>query len=68
MAENRIEIDVGDMILTDDGTAVILHLDRAGVQVRDVRGNVHDISWTDLTNIDPVTPDPAAKDPGLLHE
>lgn len=67
MAENRIEVAVGDMILTDDGTAVVLHLDRAGVQVRDVRGTVHDISWTDLTNIDPVTPDRAEKDPAALR-
>lgn len=67
MPENRIEIAVGDMILTDDGTAVVLHIDRTGVQLRDVRGNVHDVSWLDLTNIDPVTPDPAMKEPAALR-
>ncbi|WP_068709503.1 Mu transposase C-terminal domain-containing protein [Oerskovia enterophila] len=47
------------MVLTDDGTAVVLHLDRAGVEIRDVRGRVHQVSWTDLANIDPIASDDA---------
>ena len=38
MHENRIAISADDRVLLDDGTAVVLHVDRAGIEVRDVRG------------------------------
>lgn len=54
MRENKIAIAIGDRVLLDDGTAVVMHLDRTGVEVRDVRGEVVWIEWPDLGSVDPI--------------
>ncbi|MFJ2517544.1 hypothetical protein ACIOWF_01130 [Cellulosimicrobium cellulans] len=65
MDENRIAISADDRVLLDDGTAVVLHVDRAGIEVRDVRGEVAWIEWPDLGPVDPIVGGDPAEAPAL---
>ena len=51
MLENKLALETGSMMLTDDGTAVVLRVDRAGVELRDVRGRVTWVEWPDLGTV-----------------
>jgi putative transposase len=68
MRENRIELAAGSMVLTDDGTAVVVHVDRAGVELRDFRGVVSFVEWPDLRTAQAIDGgDPTASDPPALR-
>lgn len=54
MLENRIAVATGDMVMTDDGTAVVLRIDRTGLEMRDVRGEVSWVEWPDLGTLAPI--------------
>ncbi len=56
------------MVLTEDGTAVVVHVDRAGIELRDVRGSVTWVEWPDLRTIQPIdSTNPAEPDPPALR-
>lgn len=68
MRENRGELSAGSMVLTDDGTAVVVHVDRAGVELKDVRGAVSFVEWPDLRTAQPIDGgEPTASDPPALR-
>lgn len=54
MFENRFTVEKGTMVLTDDGTGVVLKVDRAGIELRDVRGEVSWVDWPDLGTVEPI--------------
>ena len=51
MGDGRTTLIVGEPVLTDYGTAVVIELSNTGVQLRDCLGNVEDKSWAQLSTI-----------------
>ncbi|WP_277212711.1 Mu transposase C-terminal domain-containing protein [Isoptericola croceus] len=65
MKANRIAVEQGAMVLTYDGTAVVVHVDVQGVELRDVRGQVEWVPWPDVTMMQSL--DPAVGEVPALH-
>lgn len=51
MTDSRTVLTVGARILTDNGTAMVVAVLSAGVQLRDALGEVSHVGWADLSTI-----------------
>ncbi len=40
MIKNRVVLQAGETVLTDDGTALVVHVDVQGIELRDIRGQI----------------------------
>jgi len=67
MRENRVVLHAGAMVMTDDGTALVVHVDRAGVELRDVRGEVSWVEWPDLRTTQPIDNEHVQQEPAVLR-
>ncbi|NDO90137.1 DDE-type integrase/transposase/recombinase [Cellulosimicrobium composti] len=54
MYENKVDVVAGGALMTEDGYAVVLHVDRAGVELRDSRHRVSFVEWPDLGRLAPI--------------
>lgn len=51
MSDGRTTLIVGEPVLTEYGTALVIRLSNTGVQLRDCLGNVEDKGWAQLPTI-----------------
>ncbi|MFI2294955.1 hypothetical protein [Isoptericola sp. NPDC019571] len=49
MIKNRVVLQAGETVLTDDGTALVVHVDVQGIELRDIRGQIEWVPWPEVT-------------------
>ncbi|MEN5073111.1 hypothetical protein ABE437_04785 [Isoptericola cucumis] len=56
MIKNRVVLQAGETVLTDDGTALVVHVDVQGIELRDIRGQIEWVPWPEVTMMQSLDP------------